>query len=93
MSWFTPEELPDNKYFLFGEGGGKKLAHQFNTLLLGQIPLIQGIREGGDNGAPMANELNSAAAKYYLDVAKNLMRQVAIRNEMLAPTKVVSMKS
>ncbi|MBP7184873.1 MAG: Mrp/NBP35 family ATP-binding protein [Saprospiraceae bacterium] len=93
MSWFTPEELPDNKYFLFGEGGGKKLAHQFNTLLLGQIPLIQGIREGGDNGAPMANELNSVAAKYYLDVAKNLMRQVAIRNEMLAPTKVVSMKS
>jgi ATP-binding protein involved in chromosome partitioning len=54
MAWFTPEELPDNKYYIFGKGGCKKMADKFNLPLLGQIPLVQSIREGGDNGEPVA---------------------------------------
>src|SRR5256885_14286045 len=52
MSWFTPAELPDNKYYLFGKDGGKKLAEEYDLPLLGQIPLVQSIREGGDKGVP-----------------------------------------
>lgn len=93
MSWFTPKELPDNKYFLFGEGGGKKLARMSNSMLLGQIPLVQGIREGGDAGKPVAlSEDDPISRDAFRTVARNTLRQVAVRNEMLAPTQIVKMK-
>jgi ATP-binding protein involved in chromosome partitioning len=92
MSWFTPAELPDNKYFLFGEGGGKKLAKLGNTMLLGQVPLVQGIREGGDSGKPAVLQPDSPARRYFLKVAENTARQTANRNELIAPTQQTHLK-
>jgi ATP-binding protein involved in chromosome partitioning len=92
MSWFTPLELPDNKYFIFGEGGGKALAKEANAVLLGQIPLVQGIREGGDNGIPAIVGDEPLTREAFLNVAKNTLRQLAIRNESFQPTKIVEMK-
>ncbi len=91
MAWFTPAELPENKYFIFGQGGGKKLARESNSVLLGQIPLVQGIREGGDDGHPAVLQADGAVSEAFLNVAKNTLRQVAVRNEMIEPTKMVQM--
>ena len=90
MSWFTPDDLPDRKYFLFGEGGGKKLASLFNAVLLTQIPLVQSVREAGDAGQP-AVLANDTTADLYKDAVKKLVRQTVIRNEMLDPTRIVNM--
>ncbi|MDE5890985.1 MAG: Mrp/NBP35 family ATP-binding protein, partial [Bacteroidales bacterium] len=54
MAWFTPEELPENRYYIFGKDGGAKMAEKYGIPLLGQIPIVQSIREGGDSGAPAA---------------------------------------
>lgn len=89
MSWFTPEDLPDRKYLLFGEGGGKQLAKMGNTMLLGQIPLVQGVREGGDQGMPAILKSQSPVSQAFLKVAENVARQTALRNEMMEPTKKV----
>ena len=87
MAWFTPAELPDNKYYLFGQGGGKSLAKKSNSMLLGQIPLVQGIREGGDSGKPaFLNKDDEVTREAWMKVAKNVARQVALRNEMNATT-------
>jgi ATP-binding protein involved in chromosome partitioning len=92
MSWFTPKELPDNKYYLFGEGGGAALAKKSNTVLLGQVPLIQGIREGGDNGKPSVEGNFEDQKKYFMDIARNLVNQINIRNQSFAPTETVEVK-
>lgn len=89
MSWFTPKELPDHKYFLFGEGGGKKLAKMSKSVLLGQVPIVQGIREGGDAGKPAIMDIESPSSEAFRKVAENTARQIAIRNEMLGPTQTV----
>lgn len=89
MAWFTPAELPQNKYFIFGQGGGKKLALESNSVLLGQIPLVQSIREGSDEGRPAVLQTGDLVAEAFLHVAKNTLRQVGVRNEMLEPTKRV----
>lgn len=91
MSWFTPAELPNNKYFIFGQGGGKQLAKLSQSMLLGQVPLVQGIREAGDAGKPAILQ-GEQTAEAFLKVAKNTVRQVAIRNELLAPTQIVNVK-
>lgn len=91
MSWFTPKELPNNKYYLFGQGGGKKLAKMSETMLLGQVPIVQGIREAGDAGQPIVLEQDSIPANAFVKVAKNVLRQVAIRNEYISPTQIVNM--
>lgn len=91
MSWFTPKELPDNKYLIFGEGGGKKLAKLSKSVLLGQIPLVQGIREGGDNGKPVSIQADNPLKQKFEDLALNTIRQVQMRNEVLGPTTVVKM--
>lgn len=88
MSWFTPAELPENKYFLFGKEGGKQLAEKYNLPLLGQIPLVQSIREGGDEGIPQALE-KSPAAKAFEHLAAQFVLQVGKRNLQLPPTKKV----
>lgn len=92
MSWFTPKELPNNKYFLFGEGGGKRLAKMSRSMLLGQIPIVQGIREAGDNGTPAILQTDSIVKNAFMNVTQNTLRQVAMRNEMLPPTQIVGVK-
>lgn len=93
MSWFTPAELPDNKYYIFGKDGGKKLAEDSNVILVGQIPIVQGIRESGDNGRPVALEDNTVIGKAFMELAQNVAQQVAIRNAKLDPTKIVEIKN
>ncbi|GHV44873.1 iron-sulfur cluster carrier protein [Bacteroidia bacterium] len=72
MSWFTPAELPDNKYFIFGKEGGKRLSEEMNVPLLAQVPLVQNIREGSDSGNPIALE-NSISAKYFENLATKVV--------------------
>ncbi|RPH31752.1 MAG: iron-sulfur cluster carrier protein ApbC [Bacteroidales bacterium] len=91
MAWFTPEELPNNKYYIFGKDGCKKLAERMKLPLLGQIPIVQGIREGGDNGNPAALG-EGIMAKAFEQLAKNVISQVEIRNQTLPPTNKVEVK-
>jgi ATP-binding protein involved in chromosome partitioning len=94
MSYFTPAELPDNKYYIFGQGGGKTLAKMSNSMLLGQVPLVQSIREGADAGAPsVLNKDDDISRQAWLGIARNVARQVALRNEMMGPTPVVPVQS
>lgn len=88
MAWFTPEELPENKYYIFGKDGCKRLSDQFGIPLLGQIPLVQGIREGGDSGAPVVLK-KGPSAEAFKTIADNLVVQVLKRNTELEPTHVV----
>lgn len=92
MSWFTPEELPDNKYYIFGKEGGKTLAKEAQVELLGQIPLIQSIREGGDSGNPVALDGSTAVGAAFDKLAANVAQQIAIRNAHFEPTKIVEIK-
>lgn len=80
MSWFTPAELPNNKYFLFGKEGGKHLAEELHLPLLGQIPLVQSIREAGDAGRPAILQDNTPQSKALEEMTKNVVQQVAISN-------------
>ncbi|MDH5381158.1 MAG: Mrp/NBP35 family ATP-binding protein [Cyclobacteriaceae bacterium] len=89
MSWFSPEELPDNKYHIFGKDGGKKFAEENDVVMLGQIPLYMGVRESGDTGYPAAMKEGPAAEKF-TELAKNVAQQVAIRNASNEKTKVVT---
>jgi ATP-binding protein involved in chromosome partitioning len=91
MAWFTPAELPDSKYFIFGEGGGKALADKHEVPLLGQIPLVQSIRENGDQGAPAITEEGTPAAAIFEQVAEEVARQISIRNAVAPRTQVVEM--
>jgi ATP-binding protein involved in chromosome partitioning len=91
MSWFTPEELPDNKYYIFGKDGCKNLAAEMKVPLLGQIPLVQGIREGGDNGEPVAMNENSVSGRAFMELARETVRQVGIRNASSDPTEIVQL--
>jgi ATP-binding protein involved in chromosome partitioning len=72
MAWFTPAELPQNKYYIFGKDGGKALAEELDIPLLGQIPLVQSIREGGDNGVPIALQAGHPAAKAFEKIINSL---------------------
>lgn len=89
MSWFTPAELPENKYYIFGKDGGKKMAEKTGLKLLGQIPIVQSIREGGDEGTPAATHSDSIIGQAFAELAENLQHQVHIRNIQRAPTKKV----
>lgn len=88
MAYFTPEELPDNKYYIFGKDGGKNLAEKFDVPLIGQIPIVQSIRESGDNGYPAVLK-ETATAESFKELAQSLAQQVAIRNSSLLKTKKV----
>ncbi len=92
MAYFTPEELPDNKYYIFGKDGGKNLAEKYSVPFLGQIPLVQSIRESGDSGLPAVLK-EGATAKAFTDLAEAMARQVAIRNATFAQTKRVELKA
>ncbi|MFC2086599.1 P-loop NTPase [Bacteroidota bacterium] len=88
MAWFTPKELPDNKYFIFGKEGCKKLAQDRNLPFLGQIPIVQGIRESGDKGIPVVLE-DAKVSEAFMEICKNLVQQVDLRIKNLEPTKRV----
>lgn len=91
MAYFTPEELPDNKYYIFGQGGGKNLSEKYNVPLLGQVPLVQGIRESGDSGLPAVLK-EGITATAFKDLAESLARQIAIRNANFTQTQRVELK-
>lgn len=93
MAYFTPAELPNNKYYIFGQGGGKQLAKLSNSMLLGQVPIVQSICEGGDSGKPAIIDNDPILKTVFTDIAKNVARQVALRNELIDPTKRVEVKS
>jgi ATP-binding protein involved in chromosome partitioning len=80
MAWFTPEELPDNKYYIFGRDGGSHLADQFKIPLLGQIPIVQSIREAGDAGRPAVLQHITPQALAFRELAQNVAQQVSIAN-------------
>ncbi len=80
MAWFTPEELPDNKYYIFGKDGGKNLADQLDLNFLGQIPLVQSIREGGDKGLPAIIGDNGITSEAFASFADETIRAIAVAN-------------
>src|SRR5690554_3662456 len=92
MAYFTPDELPENKYYLFGKEGGRKLSEKFSVPFLGEIPIVQSIRESGDTGYP-AVMAEGVTALAFGNVAEALARQVAIRNAEREKTAVVQMKA
>lgn len=89
MAYFTPAELPENKYYIFGKEGVKNLAEKFNLPLLGEIPLVQSVREAGDAGRPVVLQENTPQSKAFMDFADNVIKEVEKRNNLLAPTKKV----
>lgn len=89
MSYFTPAELPDNKYYIFGKDGAKNLAADINTTFLGEIPLVQSIREAGDVGHPVALQNETALEEAFIDITKEMISQLVKRNKDLPPTEVV----
>ncbi len=91
MAWFTPAELPENKYYIFGKDGGKRLADELNVPLLGQIPLVQSIRECGDAGRPIADDDNSIMYMAFRDLAQKVVEKVEIRNTTMEATRKVEM--
>lgn len=89
MSWFTPAELPENRYYIFGQGGGELLAQEFSVPLLGHIPLVQGIREGGDSGEPVSAFTQGPVQEAFDELATTAERYIAIRNTEIPATKQV----
>ncbi|WEK35318.1 MAG: Mrp/NBP35 family ATP-binding protein [Candidatus Pseudobacter hemicellulosilyticus] len=89
MSYFTPAELPNNKYYIFGKDGGRKLAEEYDIPFLGQIPLIQSIREGGDSGEPIMVSDDTVTKAAFEEFAANAIRSISMRNANLGATKVV----
>ena len=89
MAYFTPAELPENKYYIFGKGGARQMADQFEIPFLGELPLVQGIREGGDKGIPAILDEANPARDIFIDIAQSVARNISIRNANLEPTKVV----
>jgi ATP-binding protein involved in chromosome partitioning len=92
MSYFTPEELPDSKYYIFGQGGGQRLAKESNTMLLGQVPLVMGIREAGDMGKPIVLHKEPITNRVFMQIAENVIKQLNIRNELYEPTQKVNVQ-
>ncbi len=92
MAYFTPAELPNNQYFIFGKDGGKNLAEKYQVPFLGQIPLVQSIRESGDSGLPAVMK-DGPTAEAFTNLAESLARQVAIRNATFENTRKVEMMS
>ena len=89
MAYFTPEELPNNKYYIFGKDGAKHLAEDIDTKLLGEIPLVQSIREAGDVGHPVALQDGTVLEKAFSEITKEMVSQLLKRNANLPATEVV----
>ena len=93
MSYFTPAELPGNKYYIFGKEGGKRLAEEYDVPLLGQIPIVQSIREGGDEGVPVMVSDDEVSKKAFSEFAAQVVRSIAMRNANIEQEKVASVIS
>ncbi|MAO07752.1 MAG: chromosome partitioning protein [Alteromonas sp.] len=89
MAYFTPEELPDNKYYIFGKEGAKNLAEDLEIPFLGEIPLVQSIREAGDVGRPAALQTATSVEEAFEEVTKKVVEQTVLRNENLPPTEAI----
>ncbi|MBQ5507556.1 MAG: Mrp/NBP35 family ATP-binding protein, partial [Prevotella sp.] len=89
MAYFTPAELPDNKYYIFGKDGCKQLAEQMKLPLLAQIPLVASVCESGDQGKPISLDSNSVTGQSFLSLAQSVVTVVNRRNKNMAPTKIV----
>jgi ATP-binding protein involved in chromosome partitioning len=89
MAWFTPAELPESRYYLFGKEGGKRLSEKLNIPLLGQIPVVQSICESGDNGVPVALNPDTITGAAFRKLAENVVERVAWRQEHIEPTQRV----
>ena len=92
MAWFTPAELPENKYYIFGKEGCKRLAEEMQTPLLAQIPLVQSICESGDEGEPAACHIDTATGQAFINLAQAVVTVVNRRNKEQEPTKIVKVK-
>ncbi len=92
MAWFTPAELPDNRYYIFGRDGVKRLAEEMGVPLLGQIPLVQSICESGDEGEPAATKQDTATGQAFLALAEAVARETERRNREKPATHIVEMK-
>ena len=92
MAWFTPAELPENKYYIFGKEGCKRLAEEQGYELLGQIPVVQSIREGGDDGKPVALNRDSVTGMAFSELADKVIASVDKRNSELPETHIVEVK-
>jgi len=89
MSYFTPEECPDNKYYIFGKDGGKYLAKDLGVAFLGEIPLVQSVREAGDVGRPAAMQKDTPTQKAFEEITKNVVEETVKRNKTLPPTEKI----
>ena len=89
MAYFTPEELPDNKYYIFGQHGARNLAEDMGIPFLGEIPLVQGIREAADVGRPAALQTDTIAGTAFEDVTRKMAAELVVRNENLPPTEAI----
>ncbi|WP_353160983.1 Mrp/NBP35 family ATP-binding protein [Myroides odoratus] len=89
MAYFTPEELPTNKYYIFGENGAKNLAADLQVPFLGEVPIVQSIREAGDFGRPAALQKETIVAKVFEEISRNVVEQVVMRNDSLPPTEAI----
>jgi ATP-binding protein involved in chromosome partitioning len=92
MSWFTPKNHPEEKYFIFGEDGGENLAKSLSLELLGKVPLVESIRQSGDVGRPAVLQQETIVEKYYNDLCDKLILNIEERNAKLDPTKVVGVE-
>src|SRR6195952_183984 len=88
MAYFTPAELPENRYYIFGQDGGKKLATQIGAQFLGEIPLVKSISDSGDGGKPIVLDENSVQSKAFIDMAKRVAQQVSIANAKVLDSNV-----
>jgi len=89
MAYFTPDELPDNKYYIFGKEGAKNLAEDLKVPFLGEIPLVQSIREAGDIGRPAAMQTATAIEAAFEEITRNVVQEVVNRNDSLPPTEAI----
>lgn len=89
MAYFTPEELPDNKYYIFGESGAQRLTEELGVPFLGEVPLVQSVREAADVGRPAVLQENTPIAATFTDVARRMVEELVERNENLPPTEAV----
>ncbi len=89
MAYFTPEELPDNKYYIFGKEGAKHLSEDLNVPFLGDIPLVQSIREAGDVGRPAAMQTATLLEASFEKLTQNVVQEVVKRNTSLPPTEAI----
>ena len=93
MAYFTPEELPENKYYLFGKEGAKNLSNDLEVPFLGEVPLVQSIREAGDLGRPASLQEDSIINKVFNEISKNMIYELLIRNKNLPATEIIKIKT